>query len=87
MLTITPGSVVEWVNLDGDLHATAFVTGTTTARSLTSTDGWASYKRQFDTLGTYTYEDSANPGLTAQIIVSNTTPTSTKKIYLPIVQK
>jgi plastocyanin len=68
------------------------MTGTAeSTRNLAATDSWdsgllgsgASYKRQFDTAGTYTYEDSGNPGITGQIIVSS----GEEKLYLPIVRK
>ena len=93
VLAVEPGDIIEWVNVDGTVHSTSFVTTTVTGggRSLTSADSWESgllsagdsYKRQLTTPATYTYQDDANPAYTAQIVVT----LGKQKLYLPLIKK
>lgn len=74
-LEVVQGSVVEWTNnevLDGVWHTT-----TSDVDARTDTRGWDSglldsgdsYRRRFDTLGTFTYYDHENPSLKGTIKV------------------
>jgi uncharacterized repeat protein (TIGR01451 family) len=95
ILTVQPGSIIEWVNIDDNVHSATSVTPTVScdacAAALGSSDGWDSgllnngevYKRQLNTVGTYTYRDESNPTATATIIVEN----PSHVIYLPTVAR
>lgn len=98
VLTVAPGTVVEFVNMDVALHASRSTSpapsfGTESAE-LKSSDAWdsgllsngASYKRTLTTEGTYTYADSVNPALTATIIVAQPAA-PTLNLYLPTVNR
>jgi plastocyanin len=86
VLSAFKGAVVEWVNLDTELHASVSVTPTQEVGGLSSADAWnsgllaagESYKLRLDTPGTYTYRDGENGIVTGQILVA-------PSIYLPIV--
>ena len=94
-LTVAPGDVIEWVNVDTGLHTSTSITPTVafpgSTRSLQPTDGWDSglldtgdsYKRSLSAQGTYTYADHENPEITATIVVE--TATVEYKIFLPLV--
>ncbi len=86
VLSAFKGAVVEWVNLDTELHASVSVTPTLEAGGLSSADAWSSgllaagesYKLRLGTPGTYTYRDGENGIVTGQIEVA-------PPVYLPIV--
>ncbi len=97
VLTVEPGAVIKWLNVDteGGLHSTYSITPTAlitpNTRALAHTDGWdsgllnpgESYYRQLDTVGTYTYQDTQNTAYTGIVVVKETT----YSIYLPLVLK
>ncbi|MFQ5576230.1 MAG: hypothetical protein ACE5G8_04495 [Anaerolineae bacterium] len=86
VLTVVPGAVIQWVNIDGNQHTTTSLTPTvrttTTARLAAPgpTDGWDSgllnsgavYKRQLNTIGQYSYYDHQNSAYTGLVIVQAT---------------
>jgi plastocyanin len=80
VLTVAPGTIVEWQNISLDDHGTQGDFWDSGALS-----GGGSFKQRFDTAGTYPYTDSANPFNTATIIVGDSG--SQHQIYLPLVTK
>jgi plastocyanin len=89
ILSVPPGSVIAWVNVDGDYHATTSVTPTMSSSGVASTavgDPWDSglletgevYVHQLTEGGTYTYQDGEDGEFTGHILVET-------KIYLPVV--
>lgn len=80
-LSVPPGSVVEWVNLDltahGARHANAWDSG------LLTTGG--SFKAKFSGAGTFTYGDAANASVQGVIVVENRTTANT--LFLPAVTR
>lgn len=98
VLEVPAGSVVEWINLDSEVHSSTSVTPTvsceTCSASLSSSDGWDSglltsgeaYKRELTALGTYVYQDAENPTVTATILVVETVNESPQeRLFLPFV--
>jgi uncharacterized repeat protein (TIGR01451 family) len=99
VLVVKPGAVVEWINVGGGLYSTTSITPAVTfdgisAVSFNADNGaWdsgllgtgESYKRQLNTVGTYTYGDVTKPGLTATIIVKEADTNS--KLFLPTVRR
>jgi plastocyanin len=95
---VTPGSVVEWVNVDVDGHTSTFLEA---AAALAAGAGAAwdsglllandSYKLRFDSAGMYNYGDSANAFNTAMIVVKEQVSppdgTETQQIFLPVVSR
>jgi plastocyanin len=88
-LKVPPGSVIAWINVDGDLHASTSVTPSLSSAEvvgLAAGGAWNSgllnvgevYKHQLNSAGTYTYQDGDNGVYTGQILVQN-------MVYLPIV--
>lgn len=82
-LTVAPGEVVEWVNMDTGYHtSTSLDPGVTfpglAATALLPTDGWdsglldtgSSYRRALAAEGTYTYADHKHPEFTATLVVA-----------------
>lgn len=98
LLTVEPGAVVEFVNMDATLHSSRSTspepTYTAPGARLTSTDAWdsgllnsgANYKRTLTAEGTYTYADAVNPALTGTIIVAKAEVTQ-NFIYLPNINR
>ncbi|RME44147.1 MAG: hypothetical protein D6796_12165 [Caldilineae bacterium] len=95
VLTVEPGAVVKWVNVDANPHTTTSITPTAritaTGRiALDATDGWDSgllnggdsFVRQLNTAGTYTYHDHENTAYTGVVIVQ-----SKAQLYLPLILK
>ncbi len=98
IVTVQPGAVIEWVNLDVDGHTATsddLVVSATSGAAAVSWDsglltGGESYKLRLNSAGTFTYVDRTNPANTATIIVSQATgnpDTGQVLIYLPMVQK
>jgi plastocyanin len=80
LLTVKPGSVVEWINIDLGEHA---VTGSNHDSGLLGTGD--SYKALFLAKGTFAFADGVEPGNVATILVSDETVETMSQIYLPIV--
>jgi uncharacterized repeat protein (TIGR01451 family) len=87
------GAVVEWINTETDSRGSKSSTTTTTLHQMivaraNAANDWdsgllqtgESYKKQFNTLGTFAYQDPSNPNFTATIIVE-------KRVYLPLVSR
>ncbi len=82
VLTVQPGSVIEWVNLDLTDHS---ATG----------DGWdsgvlnvgAGYRVRLDSSGSYNYQDTTNPRNTATIIVGGDGAATDGKLFLPLIAR
>lgn len=102
VITVEPGSVIEWTNVGDGLHTTTSVTPTVSyggsqAAGVNDSGAWdsglltpgSSYKRQLSTEGTYTYRDSENPAFTATIVVAKAAeqPTTNSTIFLPLVNR
>jgi plastocyanin len=76
-LEVVQGSVVEWKNIEAASGVYHTTTSDLDARSDTGSAGWDSglldsgqtYRRRFDTLGTFTYYDHENPTLRGTIKV------------------
>ena len=73
VLKVTPGSIVEWVNVDLAEHTTNNATWDSGALS-----AGESYKFQLTAQGAYTYADKANPENSGVIIVEG------YRLYLPL---
>ena len=98
VLTVEPGAVVEFVNMDVAFHSSRSTSPapsfTPQAAELQSSDAWdsgllgngASYKRTLTTEGTYTYADAVNPAVTATIIVEKAAALQIN-LYLPAVNR
>ncbi|MBP7964633.1 MAG: DUF11 domain-containing protein [Caldilineaceae bacterium] len=98
-LTVAPGEVVQWVNMDTGSHTStsgdpAVTFPGLTATALLPTDGWDSgllgtgnsYKRSLSAEGTYSYADHENPEFAATLVVAQPVvvpPSYT--IFLPMV--
>ncbi len=98
VLTVAPGAVVEFVNMDVALHSSRSTSPAPSynaeAAELKSSDAWdsgllssgVSYKRTLTSEGTYTYADAVNPAVTATIIVA--TPAAPQiSLYLPSITR
>ncbi len=93
VLSVTVGSVVEWVNVDSSDHASVS-SPQTLAATFAPVVGWdsglllggESYKRQLDNEGTFAYVDSASPLHQATLIVTPVQSTQ-KYIYLPLIMR
>ncbi|MEZ4832572.1 MAG: GEVED domain-containing protein [Caldilineaceae bacterium] len=99
VVTVAPGATIEWINADAALHSSTSITPSVefqgpAAASLSADSGaWdsgllasgATYRRQLNTVGTYTYRDVNNPDLTATIIVEEAD--TSLRLYLPGVAK
>ncbi|MEM7532205.1 MAG: Ig-like domain-containing protein [Chloroflexota bacterium] len=99
ILSIKPGSIIEWINMDASDHTAtedSKTTGTTVWDSGLLQAG-GSYKFQFGTTeGVFTYADAIRPVNTATIVVSSmgievtqpsTDTLSGLDIYLPLVTR
>jgi uncharacterized repeat protein (TIGR01451 family) len=79
-LKVVQGSVVEWTNNEATTSVWHSTTSDLDARSDTGSLGWdsglldsgESYRRRFDTVGTFTYYDHENPSLVGTIKVCYT---------------
>jgi plastocyanin len=91
VLSVKPGDVIEWVNVDSEVHTSTSLTPTLPSNALRfinldPSDAWdsgllangESYKLQLRTPGTYTYQDGDNGEYSGQITVEYA-------IYLPII--
>ncbi len=96
VVTVKPGAVIEWVNLDTNSHTTTSddLVQSATSNATTSWDSGLlaagdSYKFRLNTEGTFTYVDQTDPANTATIIVSSSASGngSSTAIYLPLVQR
>lgn len=98
-LTVAPGDVVQWVNMDSGSHTSTSADPAVTfpglaPSALLPTDGWdsgllgtgSSYKRSLSTEGTYSYADHENPEFTATLVVAQPAKPS-YTIFLPMVLK
>jgi plastocyanin len=95
VLTVTPGAVVEWVNVGSDSH-TSTSSNPQPIGPASAAGGWdsgllaagESYKLQLTTEGTYIYQDNQNPANTATIIVQPSAGGElTEKTFLPLVAR
>ncbi len=98
VLTVEPGAVVEFVNMDVAPHSSRSTSPAPSygaeAAELKSSDAWdsgllgngAGYKRTLTTEGTYTYADALNPSVTGTIIVQKPV-VSLINLYLPAVNR
>jgi len=96
VLTVEPGAVVEFVNMDVALHSSRSTSPAPSygaeAAELKSSDAWDSgllgngtgYKRTLTSEGTYTYTDALNPSVTGTIIVQKAAAVQIN-LYLPAV--
>jgi plastocyanin len=75
IVTVKPGSIVEWVNADLDEHTAAGAAGDSGALA-----SGQSYRTRLDTLGTYSYSDNANPLSSMTIVVEGS-----YNLFLPVV--
>jgi plastocyanin len=86
ILTVPPGSVVEWVNMSFSEHSAIH----------SGTGGWdsgllpvgGSYKIRTDEEGVFTYVDTANPLNQATLIINRTLPEplgDPEELYLPLI--
>jgi plastocyanin len=74
ILTVPPGSIIEWINASLNEHTATGISGDSGALS-----SGQSYRTRLDTPGNHSYTDNANPLNTATIIVEES------RIFLPIV--
>ena len=89
LLTVLPGSVIEWVNLDIAEHTSISTDPGLAGPGTLVSGGWDSgalgsgqrYSRQFNDQGTFSYADQANPANTGQVVVVSL------PVYLPLVVK
>jgi plastocyanin len=65
-VTVTPGSIVTWKNLDGEPHTVASTDGLFHSQALDEGD---SYSFKFDKPGVYKYICSIHPRMKATITV------------------
>lgn len=65
-LTVTPGTIVTWKNLDGEPHTVASLDGAFHSPALDQGD---TYQFKFDKPGVYKYICSIHPRMMATIIV------------------
>ncbi|MCC9077128.1 GEVED domain-containing protein [Litorilinea aerophila] len=92
-LTVPPGSVIEWVNLDLNSHTVSNAPAQAGAASTTTWDSGLlssgeSFKLRLDQEGIYTYSDRTDEGRTGTIIVTAETPFEIQSsIFLPIVRR
>ncbi|MFN8494820.1 MAG: carboxypeptidase regulatory-like domain-containing protein [Caldilineaceae bacterium] len=96
VVTVKPGAVIEWVNLDTSNHTATSDDLVQSAASNAATswdsgllDAGASYKYRLNAEGVFTYVDQTNPANTATLIVSNSAggDSGSTAVYLPIIQK
>ena len=99
IITVEPGTVIEWINAGGEMHSSTSITpavkleGVAGAAITADNGAWdsgllqtgESYKRQLNVVGTYTYQDATNPNSTATIIVKQAE--ANNKVYLPVVSR
>ena len=99
VVTVPLGATIEWINADTSLRSTTSITpsvnyGGPLPSSVTADSGaWDSgllgpgdtYRRQLQTVGSYTYRDVTNPELTATIIVEEAD--TNLYLFLPSVEK
>jgi plastocyanin len=81
-LTVTPGSVVEFVNSDVTEHG---VVGSAWDSGLLTPGG--SYKVKLTTAGAFSYRDVTDTLTNGLITVSDATPAADHALFLPIVQR
>lgn len=99
IVTVAPGTVVEWLNADTSVHSSTSITpsvffsGADVAAAAVNgawdsglLDASETYKFKFDTLGVYSYRDAADPTATATIIVAEPVVVE-KKLFLPIISR
>lgn len=79
-LTVTPGSIVAFVNVDFADHASR---GAQWDSGILAPG--AIYKVQFDTVDTYLYSDTVDPSNAGAIIVDGSVSAGDSKIFLPVV--
>jgi plastocyanin len=81
-VTVTPGSVVEFVNVDLADHS---INSAQWESGVLSTGD--SYQVKFTTLGAFAYSDGLDVTSTATITVENEAPAPDSLLYLPLVQR
>lgn len=87
LLTVTPGSIIKWVNTDIGDHTSTSTNPALASPGTAGNGSWdsgrlssgESYALQFPSEGTFTYVDRANPSNTAQIQVASNV------VYLPMI--
>ena len=77
IVTVPPGSIVEWINADLDEH-----TATGTESDSGALAFGQSYRTRLDTLGTYSYTDTADPLSSMTIFVEGS-----YSLFLPVVTR
>ncbi len=80
-VTVAPGSVVEFVNLDTNDHT---ATGANWDSGVLGVGD--SFKVKLSTAGSFNYSDGADATSTATITVGDV-PSATQKVYLPVVSR
>lgn len=81
VVTVAPGSVVEFVNLDTSDHSASGAQWDSGVLGIGD-----SYKFKLSTAGSFSYSDGADASSTATITVGDV-PQATQKVFLPVVQK
>lgn len=82
-MTVAPGSVIEWVNVDLTGHS-----ATGDAWDTGRLEAGESYRVQLSSAGTLTYQDAANPRNTATIIVAGgSSAADDGQIFLPLIAR
>ncbi len=76
VVNVTPGSVIEWVNVDLAEHTT-----TNTAWDSGVLSAGQSYKFKITSAGTYAYGDHTNAQTTGVVVVAS------NRLYLPLIMR
>lgn len=82
LVTVKPGSVIEFVNIGLNEHATQ-ASGWDSGRLTTA----GSYKVRFNNAGTYHYADSVESLNQGTIVIDASTPAAVQKVFLPLVNR
>lgn len=80
LITVKPGSVVEWVNVGLDEHA---VSGSSHDSGLLGAG--ESYKAKFVVSGTFAFADGVQPHNVATVVVFDETTLEMARLYLPVI--
>ncbi|HSR33504.1 MAG TPA: hypothetical protein VLY63_23300 [Anaerolineae bacterium] len=89
VLTVLPGSIVKWVNMDIADHTSTSIDPRLARPGVAGNGGWdsgrlssgESYMQRLVDEGTFTYADRANPANTAHIQVGG------DRVYLPLITR
>ena len=97
VLTVEPGAVIEWVNLDAGVHSTTSTDPALSYPDAVGNGGWdsgllspgAGYKFRVGAEGTYAYADRSNSSLAGTLIVQADDPGpgagSDHLIFVPVI--